>query len=102
MGADILMGSDPHTVTPCDRGPGRGSGWRTPGGKAFDLGLEGWVEGSQEKERYFRQKPQDVLIGVEDPISLGLGSSPVGLDHSAMAMGGLDRAHRGEGWLRPS
>lgn len=45
-----------------------------PGGKAFDLGLEEWVDGSQEKERYFRQKPQDMLIGEEGPISLGWGA----------------------------
>lgn len=44
------------------------------GGKAFDLGPEEWVQGSQEKERHFRQKHQDVPIGVEGPISLGWGA----------------------------
>lgn len=59
------------------------------------MGLEEWVEGSQEKERYFRQKPQDVLIGEEGPLSLAWEQSGGTRSH-AKAMGGLDQAHRGE------
>lgn len=41
------------------------------GGKASDLGLEEWVRGSQEKARHFRQRHQNVPLGVDGPISLG-------------------------------
>lgn len=42
LGADILS-SDPRTLTPCDRWPRTGDGWRIrkhTGRKAFDLSLE--------------------------------------------------------------
>lgn len=41
------------------------------GGKTSYLGLEEWVRGSQEKARHFRQRCQDVPLGVDGPISLG-------------------------------